>query len=86
MAGRDVLEGRSGGTLLPDEFLAPLSLRHRSSDRIGKMMPGHSERVDQSVFLDIRVIKLLMQNRDAWMDALACDLHMLIFSLTSNKQ
>lgn len=50
MVGRDVQEGRSGGTLLPDEFLAPLSLRHHSSDQIGKRMPGHSVRVNKSGF------------------------------------
>lgn len=50
MTGWDVLEGRSGGTWLPGEFLAPLSWKRHSNAQIGKKRPGHSEKVKGSIF------------------------------------
>lgn len=48
MTGWDVLEGRSGGTWPPGEFLAPLSWKRHSSARTGMRMPEHSEKVNKS--------------------------------------
>lgn len=48
MPGWDVLEGRSGDTWLPGEFLAPLSWRRHSSARTGMRTPEQSEEVNES--------------------------------------
>lgn len=46
--GWDVLEGRSGGTWLPDEFPAPLFWRRRNSVRTGMTKPERSEGVNEA--------------------------------------
>lgn len=48
VTGWDVLWGRSGGTWLPGEFLAPSSWRRHSSARTGMRRPEHSEEVNKS--------------------------------------